>query len=156
MVTTLKNRAVEQLVRKLELEGNRILHECEQQHDYTHRTDNLYDSYGYGIYVGGEIRKSGFLTPSKRAREDREWYGQPVSGREQILNFLNNEYKPTNGIDMVVVAAMPYASVLENASSGQKHKYRVISMSYDKLKKLQGEIPGSTVVNIFGSKRQGG
>lgn len=151
MNTTLKNKAVEQLVRKLELEGNRILQECEQQHTYTHRTDNLYDSYGYGIYVGGRIRKSGFLTPSQRAREERKWYGQPVSGREQILNFLNSEYKPTDGIDMVVVAAMPYAEVLE-----QKYKYRVIAMSYDKLKQLQGEIPGSTVVNIFRGQRAGG
>jgi len=51
---------------------------------------------------------------------------------------------------------MPYAAVLENASSGQKHKYRVISMSYDKMKQLQGEIKGASVVNIFGGKRQGG
>lgn len=156
MAKTVVNRAIEQLVRKLELEGNRILQECEQERTYTHRTDNLYDSYGYGIYVSGKIRKSGFLTPSKRASKDREWYGQAVSGREQILNFLNSEYKPTKGIDLVVVAAMPYAEVLENASGGQKHKYRVISMSYDKLKRLQGEIHGATVVNIFGSKRQGG
>lgn len=155
-MATFRDRAIMQIVRKLEQEGYRILQECEAERDYTHRTDNLYDSYGYGIYVGGKIRKSGFLTPSQRATEDRKWYGQPVSGREQILNFLNSEYKPTNGIDMVVVAAMPYAAVLENASSGQKHKYRVISMSYDKLKQLQGEIKGASVVNIFGGKRQGG
>ena len=72
------------------------------------------------------------------------------------MNFLNNEYKPTNGIDMVIVAAMPYASVLENASSGQKHKYRVISMSYDKLKSIQSNFKGSSVVNIYRGKRIGG
>ena len=154
-MVTFRDKAIAQILRKLELEGDRILHECEQGRNYTHRTNNLYDSYGYGIYVGGKISKSGFLTPNQTATTDKEWYGQHVSGREQILNFLNREYKPTKGIDMVVVAAMPYAAVLENASSGQKHKYRVISMSYDKLKQLQGEIPGSTVVNIFGSKRQG-
>ena len=46
---------------------------------------------------------------------------------------------------MIVVAAMPYAEVLENASGGQTGKYRVISMSYDKLKKLSGVFPGSKV-----------
>ena len=146
-----KDRAIMQIVHKLKQEGNRILQECETERNYTHRTNNLYDSYGFGIYVGGKMRESGFLTPNQRATKNRKWYGQEVSGREQLLNFLNHEYKPTKGIDMVVVAAMPYAAVLE-----QKHKYRVISMSYDKLKQLQGEIKGASVVNIFGSKRQGG
>ena len=155
-MATFRDKAIMQIVRKLEQEGNRILQECEAERDYTHRTNNLYDSYGFGIYVGGKLTKEGYLSNSKTATKSRKWYGQEVSGREQITNFLNNEYKPTKGIDMVVVAAMPYAAVLENASSGQKHKYRVISMSYDKLKQLQGEIKGSTVANIFGGKRQGG
>lgn len=155
-MATFRDRAIEQLVRKLELEGNRILRECEAERDYTHRTNNLYDSYGYGIYVGGKLTKAGYLSSSKTATKSRKWYGQDVSGREQITKFLNNEYKPTKGIDMVIVAAMPYAAVLENASGGQKHKYRVISMSYDKLKQLQSEIKGASVVNIFGGKRKGG
>lgn len=155
-MTTLKNKVVEQLIQRLEQEGNRILRECEQERDYIHRTNNLYDSYGFGIYVGGKLTKAGYLSSSKTATKNRKWYGQEVSGREQITNFLNNEYKPTKGIDMVVVAAMPYAHALENASSGQKHKYRVISMSYEKLKQLQGEIKGASVVNISGGKRQGG
>lgn len=155
-MATFKDKALVNILRRLEQEGNRILQECVEESDYTHRTGNLYDSYGYGIYIGGKLTKSGYLLNSKTATESRKWYGQDVSGREQITNFLNREYKPTKGIDMVVVAAMPYAAVLENASSGQKHKYRVISMSYDKLKQLQGEIKGASVVNIFGGKRQGG
>lgn len=155
-MATLKDKALAQILQRLEQEGNRILQECESERDYTHRTNNLYDSYGYGIYVFGKMTKAGYLSSSKTATESRKWYGQDVSGREQITKFLNSEYKPTKGIDMVVVAAMPYATVLENASSGQKHKYRVISMSYDKLKQLQGEIKGASVVNIFGGKRQGG
>ena len=155
-MATYRDKILAQILQKLESEGNRILQECEQERNYTHQTQNLYDSYGFGIYVGGKLTKAGYLSGSKTATENRKWYGQEVSGREQITNFLNSEYKPTKGIDMVVVAAMPYAAVLENASSGQKHKYRVISMSYDKLKQLQGEIKGASVVNIFGGKRQGG
>lgn len=155
-MATLRDKALMQILRMLETEGNRILQECEQERDYTHQTGNLYDSYGYGIYVDGKLAKAGYLSSSKTATENRKWYGQDVSGREQITHFLNSEYKPTNGIDMVVVAAMPYAHALENASSGQKHKYRVISMAHDKLKALQGKIKGSTVVNINAGKRQGG
>ena len=151
-----RDKALAQILRKLESEGNRILQECEQERTYRHQTHNLYDSYGYGIYVFGKLNKVGYLSPSATATEDREWHGQDISGREQINHFLNSEYKPTKGIDMVVVAAMPYAEVLENASSGQKHKYRVISMAHDKLKALQGKIKGSYVVNISAGKRQGG
>lgn len=150
-MATLRDRALVQVLRKLEQEGNRILQECEAERDYTHRTKNLYDSYGYGIYVGGKLTKAGYLSSSKTATEGRKWYGQEVSGREQITNFLNSGYRPTKGIDMVVVAAMPYAAVLEH-----KYKYKVIAMSYDKLKQLQGEFKGASVVNIFGGKRQGG
>ena len=150
-MATLKDKALAQILQRLEQEGNRILQECESERDYTHRTNNLYDSYGYGIYVGGKMTKAGYLSSSKTATESRKWYGQDVSGREQITNFLNNEYKPTKGIDMVVVAAMPYAEVLEH-----KYKYKVIAMSYDKLKQLQEEFEGASVVNIFGGKRQGG
>lgn len=155
-MATLKDKALAQILQRLEQEGNRILHECVDESDYTHRTGNLYDSYGYGIYVGGKLTKTGYLSSSKTATENRKWYGKNVSGREQITNFLNSEYKPTKGIDMVVVAAMPYAEVLEFATSGQKYSYNVISMSYDKLKQLQGEFKGASVVNIFGGKRQGG
>lgn len=150
-MATLKDKALAQILWKLEQEGYRILRECEQERGYTHRTNNLYDSYGFGIYVGGKLTKSGYLSESRMATEPRKWYGHDVSGREQIMNFLNNEYKPTGGIDMVVVAAMPYAAVLE-----QKYKYDVIAMSYDKLKQLAGGVRGSSVVNIFGGKRQGG
>ena len=155
-MATLKEQAITKIVQKLEQEGNIILQECESERDYTHRSENLYDSYGFGIYVGGKLRKVGYLSPSPHATKNKKWYGQYIKGREQIVNFLNNEYKPTNGIDMVIVAAMPYASVLENASSGQKHKYRVISMSYDKLKSLQSNFKGSSVVNIYRGKRIGG
>ena len=77
-----------------------------------------------------------------------------ISGREQIENFLMSEYKAPKGIELVIVAAMPYAEVLENASSGQHQKYKVISMSYNKLKDLSSQVKGSSVSNIFRSQVQ--
>lgn len=154
-MATFRNRAIEQLVRKLELEGNRILRECEAERDYTHRTNNLYDSYGYGIYVGGNLEKWRFLSSYAKALVPRDIDGEEVWGRQEIKNFLYEYYKPTKGIDMVVVAAMPYADDLE-AGVGVKHTYKVISMSYEKLKALQGKIKGSKVAIISRGERIGG
>lgn len=149
-----KERMTEALVEQLAVEGDRILKECEQEADYTHRTYNLYDSYGYGIYVDGKLKRSGFLTDTATATEGKRWYKDTVKGRERLEEFLSSEYKATKGIDMVVVAAMPYAHALENQSSGQKRKYRVISMAFDKLKALSDKIPKSAVYNISASKRE--
>ena len=149
-----KERMTEALVAQLAVEGDRILKECEQEADYTHRTYNLYDSYGYGIYVDGKLKRSGFLNNTATATEGKRWYQDTVKGRERLEEFLSDEYKATKGIDMVVVAAMPYAHALENQSSGQKRKYRVISMSFDKLKALSEKLPKSAVYNISASKRE--
>ena len=149
-----KERMTEALVAQLAVEGDRILKECEQEADYTHRTYNLYDSYGYGIYVDGKLKRSGFLTNTATATEGNRWYKDTVKGRERLEECLSDEYKATKGIDMVVVAAMPYAHALENQSSGQKRKYRVISMAFDKLKALSDKIPKSAVYNISASRRE--
>lgn len=139
---------------QLEKEGQRILRECEQERTYTHQTQNLYDSYGFGVYYNGKLTRKGFLSSSPTATETKEWYGVEVEGREQIENFLNREYKPSKGIDLVIAAAMPYAHALENASSGQYQKYRVISMSYNKLVELQKQAKGSVVSIISASQVQ--
>lgn len=143
---------ITRLLDTLEKEGKRILAECEQERTYTHRTHNLYDSYGFGVYLNGKLQRKGFLSSSETATKTKKWYGQEISGREQIENFLMNEYKTGKSIELVIVAAMPYAEVLENASSGQHQKYKVISMSYNKLKELSNGVKGSSVSNIFRSQ----
>lgn len=148
------NKVISYVVQALAKEGERILKECESERTYTHRTKNLYDSYGYGIYVGGKLSKIGFLTSSPSATTSKRWYGKNVQGREQIESFLRGEYTPTDGIDLVIAAAMPYAEVLENGTGGALQKYKVISMAYNKLAALQAQLPNSSVANIFRSKRQ--
>ena len=151
-MSTFYEDRINALVSQLSKEGKRILKECEREAEYTHRSMNLKDSYGYGIYVRGVLRKKGFLG-SAEAEGGKRWYGETIEGREQIENFLTKEYRPTNGIELVIAAAMPYGEVLENASSGQHRKYRVVSMSYDKLKELSANIGGSTVSTILRSER---
>lgn len=145
---------ITRLIDALEKEGKRILSECESERTYQHQSLNLFDSYGFGVYYNGKIEKKGFLTATQTATETKKWYGKEVDGREQIENFLNKEYKPSKGVELVIAAAMPYAHALENASSGQKQKYKVISMSYDKLVELQKQAKGSVVSIISASRVQ--
>lgn len=145
---------ITRLIDALEKEGKRILSECESERTYQHQSLNLFDSYGFGVYYNGKIERKGFLTATQTATETKKWYGKEVDGREQIENFLNKEYKPSKGVELVIAAAMPYAHALENASSGQKQKYKVISMSYDKLVELQKQAKGSVVSIISASRVQ--
>lgn len=145
---------ITRLIDALEKEGKRILSECESERTYQHQSLNLFDSYGFGVYYNGNIERKGFLTSTQTATEAKYWYGKEVDGREQIENFLNKEYKPSKGVELVIAAAMPYAHALENASSGQKQKYKVISMSYDKLVDLQKQAKGSVVSIISASRVQ--
>ena len=146
----LADRYIDSMVAFLHKEGERILDECEDEREYNHDTMNLYDSYGYGIYVRGRLVKSGYLSTSPMADEPRKWYKQQIWGREQIRNFLEAEYKPSSSIEMVVAAAMPYAEVLENA-----RKYRVISMSYEKLKSVGQRLGGASTARILRGEKKG-
>ena len=150
MPKSLKQQATEQIVAQLADEGARILRQCVEERDYTHRTYNLYDSYGYGVYVSGKLQRYGFLGTQK-ATEPRKWYGEDVRGRDEILEYLKSEHKPSNdAIELVIAAAMPYAKVLESGGGGIKHKYKVISMSNDLLREIAPKY-GGTVKAITGN-----
>ena len=150
MAKTLRQQATELLVARLANEGDRILRQCVEERDYTHRTYNLYDSYGYGVYVSGKLQRYGFLGTQK-ATEPRKWYGEDVRGRDEILEYLKSEHKPSNdAIELVIAAAMPYAKVLESGGGGIKHKYKVISMSNDLLREIAPKY-GGTVKAITGN-----
>lgn len=128
------SKAVEQTRKEMVAEGQRIIRECVDERDYSHQTKNLYDSYGYGVYINGKLRNKGFLAQRASAKKPRKWYGEEVWGRDEITTFLEKEHTPSKFMELVVVAAMPYAIVLEKGGGGLHRKYKVVSMSYDKLK----------------------
>lgn len=140
--------AVESLVAELAEHGERILQECAEEIEYRHQTYNLIDSYGYGVYYNGELKRFGFVTPNQRARERK---GDMLFGRDIIKQYLDDWYIPEGTFDLVVVATMPYAYALEKGTWGGK-KYRVISGAYDKLKALRfpSELNVATNVDVIG------
>ena len=100
-----------------------------QNKGYTHRSHNLHDSYGWGVYVNRKLVASGF--PAIQATKGKKWYGETIKGREAITDFLRNKYKPHDGIDLVVAVAMPYGEIVED-----KYKYEVIATARDDVKRL--------------------
>lgn len=148
---TLYQQYVNQVITSLKADGERIIRECEREKTYKHDTKNLYDSYGYGVYVGGAIQARGYLSQSPEANRRKEWGGEEIAGREEIDHFLDS-YGATQGVELVIVAAMPYAAILESGA-GLSKKYKVIAMSYEKLSAIKGKYNGK-VYNIANGRRQ--
>ena len=134
--------AIRQYVQNLSQEGDRIIRECVQERTYEHQTKNLYDSYGWCVYVKGEPKRRGYLSNSPEAKKGKRWGSfDGVTGRGSIDSFFEN-YKASKGIELVIAAAMPYGVILEQGAGNLKRKYRVISMSYQKLKMLAPKYGG--------------
>lgn len=129
---------VSNIIDSLTKDAERILQECVNERTYEHDHFNLYDSYGFGIYLKGKLIKSGFLGTEK-SNKMAKWYGREIYGREEIVDFLKNAYVPQGGIDMAIAAAMPYAKVLEEGGGGIKKQYKVISMSFEKLNAIKNK-----------------
>lgn len=123
-----KNR-VQDLIKLLSSEGQKIIDSQLQNKGYAHRSHNLHDSYGWGVYLNKSLVASGF--PASQATEGKKWYGETVKGREAIIDFLQNKYKPHDGIDLVVAVAMPYGAIVE-----EKYKYEVIATARNDVKRL--------------------
>ncbi len=124
-----KKDRISELVKLLSREGQRIVDNQLQNKGYTHRTHNLHDSYGWGVYVDKKLVASGF--PAVKAEKGRKWYGETIKGREAITDFLQNKYKAHDGIDLVVAVAMPYGEIVED-----KYKYEVIATARNDVKQL--------------------
>lgn len=146
-----------EVLNRLEVEGKRIIQECVDERTYEHQTHNLYDSYGYGIYVNGSLTRFGYLSAAPLATQKPFEVGSEGDdyGRVEIRTFLAQEFAPSSiGIDMVIAAAMPYAEVLEegNPTSNKRKKFKVISMAFDKLKAVSKQFKGSSVKPLNGGK----
>src|SRR5574344_911997 len=102
MAETLYKKALKLITKELDKDAKNVLRECIQEITYTHRSYNLYDSYGYGIYLDGKLAKSGFLSATPKATEGKNWYGEKIKGRDAISDYLKKDYKPSGEIDLAI------------------------------------------------------
>jgi hypothetical protein len=135
--TTLRAQAQKDLVDKLVKIGKDVMEKAFKSADFKKdKTQNLHDSYGCAVYHNGLLVKDTIqtLTEHPKATQPRRLEGEDVYGREHIEDYLRS-YKPrSRGFQLVVIASMPYAGILEAGKSPLNRKYTVISGIKDELK----------------------
>lgn len=158
-----KEEYIKQIVNELTKDGERIILAAYNSRGFKNRTYNLYDSYASAVYVNGVLRHNTvrYAGPSKakdksmselgdyagdrtrptyRGGDNRYLKGDTVAvhGRDEAKRFFN-DYKPPKdgGIQLVVIAAMFYAGIVESKG------YHVLSNSYTELMALATKYGGS-------------
>lgn len=135
-----------QLYEQIAEEGRRLVDEAYEQKNFIDRTFNLADSYGSCLFVNGEEYPNSryYLHRIGKANVPYDYAGEEIRGREAVERFFNSfdKSKSKGKILLVVVAAAPYARVLESGISyGLKHNYKVlagISSRLEGLKRFYG------------------
>ncbi|MGN0929348.1 MAG: hypothetical protein ACI4N3_01775 [Alphaproteobacteria bacterium] len=160
-----KGELIRSLVNILAEKGQVAIENAYKYRGYTNRLYNLHDSYGSAVYVDGILDKNTirYLDPemSKKGlsmgwvwtkgrsmpdfRGNRRLEGDEIlmNGREEVMDFFQHYSAPKGTICLVIVAAMFYASILEQGGGRLKRKYAVISDGKNELNKLAYEFGGS-------------
>lgn len=134
------------LYEELIIEGRRLVESAYEQKNFIDRTYNLADSYGSCLFVNGEEYPNSryYLHNLAIAKTPYQYAGEEIKGREAVERFFNNfdKSKSKGKVMLVIVAAAPYAYVLEDGISfGLKHNYKVlagISSRLEGLKRFYG------------------
>ena len=130
---------IKALISQLADDGEKAIREAYEGREFTNRTYNLHDSYGSAVYYNGALVKSSIRYVGAEMAEEDERYG-----RNEVNDFFSN-YRPKNrkGIDLVIVAAMFYANILEEGKGKLKRKYKVIAEGEDYMKNLATHFRGT-------------
>jgi len=135
-----------ELYEQLIMEGRRLVEKAYEEKGFVNRTNNLDDSYGSCLFVDGKEYPNSryYLHTLKQASVPYKYAGEEVYGREAVERFFDNFDKSVSKdkIMLVVVAAAPYARVLEDGLSyGLHHNYKVlagITTNLEQLKRFYG------------------
>ena len=134
-----RNKYIDNLISQLARDGEQALHDAYYGRGFNNRTYNLHDSYGSAVYYNGTLVKSSIRYIGAEMAEEDERHG-----RNEVNDFFAN-YKPKNrkGIDLVIVAAMFYADILEEGKGRLKRKYKVIAEGEDYMKNVATHFRGT-------------
>lgn len=139
-IANLKKDVEDYWIRKMRNDCIKLVSTAYTTKTFQEETGNLADSVGAAVYRDGKLIEDTMAYRQPRASKPNEWYsGDFRSGHDEMLNYFRN-YKPrTKGLTIVLVAAMPYAEVLEKRKNGLQKKYKVITGAYSVLRQLKGE-----------------
>lgn len=163
-----RNKYIDNLISQLARDGEQALHDAYYGRGFNNRTYNLHDSYGSAVYYNGVLVKSSIRYIGAEMAKEADWRSQGwiwkgsrtmpdfrgkrrlnndevlMNGREEVMDFFSH-YKPKNrkGIDLVIIAAMFYADILEEGKGKLKRKYKVISEGEDYMREVASRFNGT-------------
>lgn len=155
--------AKKKIVQMLSIKGEKIATNALQSVTYLAETNNLDDSFVWGVYSHGKLVDGAYgCAQAQEATEPRKWKNDELWGHTEAMKFLRS-FKPIRkGFALVVAEVMPYGENLERGwnktKSGKvyslKRKYRVISTAVNDLKALAPHYSGANVRIIHRGKAQ--
>lgn len=145
MAKSLKNEYIASFAKSLIDEGAKAINEAYKTSEFQNWTYNLHDSYGCCLYYDGkEYLNSRRYVGRKALVGKTDPLGNLILGR-QVLDDFFDSYKPKpKGFDLVIVAAIFYAYILEKGI-GLRKKYRVISGARNLVEDIARKYKGSVI-----------
>lgn len=148
-----QNKFLRRIINELAADGEKAIQLAFSTRGFVNRTYNLHDSYGSAVFVNGSlypetIRYVGSQMASEKHGKEmgdykggRTWpdkYGNRTytgdtiyaEGRKEVYRFFldyQSKGSSKSGVELVIVAAMFYASILEGGRGTLRRKYQVIS-----------------------------
>ena len=139
------NKAIKEMTLKLTLEGKRLIVKAYNEADYRKdKTQNLHDSYGSAVYYNGKLQPNSKRYVGREAVVGkRDLDGNLILGRAELDEFLDSYRAKPRGFELVVVATIFYAGILEEGKqSPNGNKYIVISSIADDMDRLAHKVKG--------------
>lgn len=142
------DRYIKAYANELSKEGRKLILKAYNTANYKKdKTQNLHDSYGCAVYYNGKYvyGTKQFLNARAKVPRFNYYTGQKEYGFDEMNKYLDN-YKPsTKGFELVVVAAMFYAEILEKGKGRLRRKYRVISGIDSDMSELAAKVGGRVI-----------
>lgn len=138
-----KDEIRRRLLEDMRKDCERLVKEALNTSTYLNQTGNLASSYGAAVYENGVYLEETLATYDFSPTKTKKWYVRSnIGGQGEMRNYFRNYRPKGRGFQIVLVAAMPYAEVLEKGSAGLHQKYKVISGAYSLLQDLAEKYSG--------------
>lgn len=124
----LSKKPIDDIVKYLSKIGDEELAKAFLGKGFNNITYNLRDSYAWAVYEHGELKEYGFLGDEKATQKYKN-----LKGREEAIKFINRYNASKKGYELIFIAAMPYASALEDYNN-----IKVLSSITDNLEVIFG------------------
>lgn len=143
MKSNLANEYIRRYAIALAEEGKKLIDKAFATAEFDkNKTQNLHDSYGSCVFFNGkEYPNTRRYVGRKATVGKKDQQGNLILGRAEVDDYFDRYKSNAKGFELVAVAAIFYAEILEKQKGNLKTKYRVITgmdSAIDSLAKKTG------------------